>query len=625
MKRILSLALIAPLALLLISCSLAADVTPPPGYKTPVPQPTDPPLTGPLYPAEPPSPARGAVIYAGKCASCHGESGLGDGPDAAQLRDQNIQVPPLGLPEFARLGAPDRWYAMVTQGNLKRFMPPFRSLSDAQRWDVVAYALSLSATPADLEAGQALYETNCAKCHTEGDVLFIDQARMAKLTSAMMVDTISAGKGKMPAFADLNETQLAQLVAYVRSLSFADSALTSPHATALPEAAVTPVAADTGEVITGTGLISGTVTNLGGASIPAGLTVTLYVFDQFDPHPILAFTQTTQTTADGSFRFADVSWKTGQVIGAAVEYQNVLYGSQAADVTGSESTIFLPIEAYETSQDTSALVVDRHHVIFTFDTPGVVSVMEMYAISNPTPKTVAAVEMGQPVVYFPLPSGAENLQLQSGELGVRYLSTPDGFADTEPVYPGSGAYQVSFQYTLPYQDRLDFSQPVNLNTTVMTVLVPEGGLQVSGNGLVDGGVFQGMPYHRYDAADLAPDAVVAFSITGQPETAAAATTPTDATHSNARRDLAIGLGALGAVLVALGVWFYQRTRSAATQVVGDEAELTPESEPALEDADTLMDAIIALDDQHRTGQIPEDAYLRRRAELKAQLQKALAK
>jgi hypothetical protein len=36
-----------------------------------------------------------------------------------------------------------------------------------------------------------------------------------------------------------------------------------------------------------------------------------------------------------------------------------------------------------------------------------------------------------------------------------------------------------------------------------------------------------------------------------------------------------------------------------------------------------MDAIIALDDLFKDGEIPEDAYHRRRATLKAQLQKML--
>jgi mono/diheme cytochrome c family protein len=618
MKRLLPLAI---LTLFLAACSLAADVTPPPGYKTPIPQPTEPPLEGPLFPAEPPSPARGALIYATECAPCHGETGLGDGPNASQLRDQNIQVPPLGLPDFARLASPERWYTTVTQGNLKRFMPPFRSLTDAQRWDVVAYALSLSSTPADLDAGKTLYEANCTKCHTDGEVVFTDQERMSKLTNAVIAETIANGKGKMEAFSKLSETELAQLTAYVRSLSFDNTTVAAPQATTAPAAASgTPLAP--GEIFTGTGLITGTVSNSGGIVIPAGLTVTLYAFEQTDTHPLLAFTMTTQTSAGGGFSFVDVPWKVDQMLGAAVEYQNVLYGSQAASITGNETTVGLSIAVYDVTQDIAGLAVDRHHIIFTFDTPGQVSVMEMYSISNSGGKTVAANAPGEAVVNFPLPAGAENLTLQGGGLGDRFIEAAGGFADTEPVYPGSGSYQVSFQYTLPYSEKLDFSQGVNLNTSALTVLVPDVGLQVAGEKLVDGGVFQGMPYRRYDATDLTPNDVVTFSISGQPATTSSGTVPADETHANARRDLSIGLGALGAVLIAIGGWFYLRTRKAATETA-DEETPSIEAESALQDADTLMDAIIALDDQYRTGQIPEDAYLRRREELKALLAKKM--
>jgi hypothetical protein len=40
-----------------------------------------------------------------------------------------------------------------------------------------------------------------------------------------------------------------------------------------------------------------------------------------------------------------------------------------------------------------------------------------------------------------------------------------------------------------------------------------------------------------------------------------------------------------------------------------------------EDEETLMDAILALDDQYHAGNLPEEAYLERRAVLKEKLRK----
>ena len=74
------------------------------------------------------------LIFAEKCAPCHGETGLGDGEQGIQL---GVTVPAFGLPEIARPASLAQWYTIVTRGNMERFMPPFASLSDQERWDVV--------------------------------------------------------------------------------------------------------------------------------------------------------------------------------------------------------------------------------------------------------------------------------------------------------------------------------------------------------------------------------------------------------------------------------------------------------------------------------------------------------
>ena len=128
--------------LLISGCSLAGDVTPPPALATvqmaapsdsTTPVPITPPNTQPDLEA-------GALIYAEKCAACHGPEGLGDGELANGLA---FAPAPLGDPNFARAADPLEWYRAVTIGNLDRLMPGFVSLTDQQRWDVVGYALSL--------------------------------------------------------------------------------------------------------------------------------------------------------------------------------------------------------------------------------------------------------------------------------------------------------------------------------------------------------------------------------------------------------------------------------------------------------------------------------------------------
>lgn len=91
------------------------------------------------------------------------------------------------------------------------------------------------------------------------------------------------------------------------------------------------------------------------------------------------------------------------------------------------------------------------------------------------------------------------------------------------------------------------------------------------------------------------------------------------------QNIAIGLAFFGVALVVAGVWLYrrhQRTLAAETLQGDASLDIPLSSEDAgLEDEETLMDAIIALDDQYHAGNIPEAAYLERRAVLKDKLRK----
>jgi hypothetical protein len=79
----------------------------------------------------------------------------------------------------------------------------------------------------------------------------------------------------------------------------------------------------------------------------------------------------------------------------------------------------------------------------------------------------------------------------------------------------------------------------------------------------------------------------------------------------------IGLGSFGLVMIVAGVWLFIRNQGKAREME-DELEDEPE-QYAEEDVESLMDAIIALDDLYSEGKLPEEAYRKRRAELKERL------
>lgn len=83
---------------------------------------------------------RGAKVYAETCASCHGETGLGDGPAGRAL-----SPPPANLAWLSRMPM-SRWdpfmYWTVAEGGAPfgTAMPSFKaSLSKEDTWAVIAY------------------------------------------------------------------------------------------------------------------------------------------------------------------------------------------------------------------------------------------------------------------------------------------------------------------------------------------------------------------------------------------------------------------------------------------------------------------------------------------------------
>jgi hypothetical protein len=71
------------------------------------------------------------------------------------------------------------------------------------------------------------------------------------------------------------------------------------------------------------------------------------------------------------------------------------------------------------------------------------------------------------------------------------------------------------------------------------------------------------------------------------------------------------------VIVIGGAWLWQQRRKLATATAPGLAVV---DEP--EAVETLLDAILALDDQYRLGELPLEAYKQRRAALKERLRVA---
>jgi mono/diheme cytochrome c family protein len=585
------------LALLLTGCSLAGDVTPPAALATaqmaqPVAtQPSAASTPSEVQPAllTPPSgPAdleAGRAIFAEKCAACHGATGMGDGELAA-----NLQFPPapLGQPDFARQATPSQWYTAVTIGRIERFMPPFASLNDGDRWAVAGYALSLSTTPDQLQQGEVLYEAECAICHGPdgpGVDLTVGRALVERSLQDLQ-ETITQGLGAdMPGFADRwSEDQRWAVAAFLQQRDLT-------LGTSQPE----PVVPERSPL----GSIRGTIRNgTAGGVVPAGLEVVLHGFDGEQE----LLTQTTLADGEGRFAFQGLESVSGRLYYASLDYQGVTFQSEAAHLL-SDQDLDLPLTIYEPSSETGALFIERLHLLIDFPTPGVARVLQLWALTNPTDRIIAD---PNGVLRIQVPDGAVNVQFEELNPGERFTQTPSGYLDTAPVPPGVGAGDVAFGFDLLYQGRLDYEQIVDLPVEAVVVLVVPGGPALRGAGVQDMGLLDmgGVTMQAYSMEGLRPGETLAFRISGG--TRAASALP----------GLAIGGSSLAAALILAGLWWYRAPSRRAAHEAGLARKPASQREKLLRD-------IARLDDEFEAGRLEEAEYRERRAALKQRALEAL--
>jgi hypothetical protein len=310
------------------------------------------------------------------------------------------------------------------------------------------------------------------------------------------------------------------------------------------------------------------------------------------------------------FTFENVPFKTGRLFVASVLYRGAVYRSDIAEVEPEEKTLDLTVEVYGTTTDHEALQVERLHIFVDFPQSNVAAFGEIFIISNFGQRTVVTKEEGEVVLDFHLPSGAENVRFESGELGDRFLPTEDGFGDTMSIPPGSGVYQMLVFYDLPYRNhKLQFQQKMPLPVGAVVVMTPASDVRLKGGRFQDMGLreIQDGSIHVYVAEKLDQEELT-FSLSGDPGNLPS---PSEPTSPVTRQNAILGLSVFGGVLIAVGVWSYFRWQHDETSDVPFDADDFDKVE--------IMDAIIALDNRFEEGVIAETAYRQRRAELKSRL------
>jgi len=137
-----------------------------------------------LAPSTAPDLARGAALYAENCASCHGATGDGRGPAAA-----NLDPPPIAFTDIERARQRSLFglYQVIDQGIEGTSMPSFAHLPTADRWALAFHSGSLAFDRA--EEGERLWKSDPALRER-----FPDLAALTGITPAALAGEIGQDK-----------------------------------------------------------------------------------------------------------------------------------------------------------------------------------------------------------------------------------------------------------------------------------------------------------------------------------------------------------------------------------------------------------------------------------------------
>lgn len=562
-------------------------------------------------PTQPPSARSGQPIYQENCAPCHGVTGLGDGPTAAEL-PQGATA--LADPLIARQATPADWFQVTKEGRMALMMPPWQNrLTDEQIWDVTAYALTLHSSEAELAQGETVWGEQCAACHGpagagDGAQAAADGLAMPNLadpafTAGRSLDdwytATSAGQDAMPGFADaLADEEIRAAVAYARSFSFA------------------PVVAAPAPA--GAGQLSGQVLN-GATGQPLQALVRLDIFDNFQPLQA----QEVQSSADGSFSFADLPTGPQYAYLLSTTYGGFSFGSDILRFGDGQTTLDAPLRVYDASATPGEITVSLAQW-FVDTHQGALLIGELYRINHDSDTVYTGSEEVAPgrnaVLRFNLPPGATSVALDGGEIGERFIRTAEGVVDTQPLAPGGA--QILLRYLLPHSDgeaELAHSVPYPIDRlNVLVVDGPEVTTELQSLGLQ---TVADQQWNSFEGANLPAGAAISLRLAGLTEAGGAAVVDTANASAVVAQSpgllAAIGVVALLAVLGVLGAYLW--LRPAAPAPVEQPVAAAPAALDPAAERQRLLASIAQLDDRYAAGEIEADSYRSARAAQKRSL------
>lgn len=358
-----------------------------------------------------------------------------------------------------------------------------------------------------------------------------------------------------------------------------------------------------------TGRIDGVVVNgTNGHGPPQGVQVTTHVFrDRTKIHE-----RTATTDSGGRFTVEALETTTDFAYFPIVEYGGASYYPERPLTFDEVAERSVQIKVFEPTTSDAGIAYDRVNMLILGVDGAAMTIMEMGAIVNSADRTLVGEPSGGATgttLRFWLPSGAMQVSAQAGISPGSLISTPDGFATTDPVTPGRR--ELAFSYQLPLTGpALDLTRRQVYPAAQLNVYAPDNGIVVTSPRLTLQGNSDlgGQRYQMYSTQSLEAGSLVALRLTGLP----------------ARPRLGflqIGLAVVGATtaLFAAALLVFVRRREKATNAPG---RVDVSTDARFSD---LVAAIARLDARYDGGELASEPYLEERARRKSELVEQLTR
>jgi hypothetical protein len=291
-------------------------------------------------------------------------------------------------------------------------------------------------------------------------------------------------------------------------------------------------------------------------------------------------------------------------------FEGVEYQSDPVFVKDETTNFSIPITIYDKTNDFNVLTIDQVHLKFDLSSQDVIQVTELYIVTNPSKQVVVVPSDGTTIPFMQTPVGAGSLQYQLSQGSAQLLNATGGFA----LLPGTDKqYGFLVSFTMSYNRSMKYDQPFSLPVSSLTVFIPQG-MRLSGEQLTAAGTqtIQSQSYLMYQTNNMASGSLLSLSLSGKPGASTGFT-------FDRQTIVLIGIGVVGILLIGVGIYLYLRDRARILKAENEANEGQIDDDALGEDRDNIIDAMVALDDQYKAGEIPKQAYEKRRMELKERL------